>query len=362
MNTCVSIGNAAFSGCLGLRNTDISKASTIGNSAFEYCTGLTNIKIKSGVSLPIGCFVGCSNLSAVYNLNQCTSIGVSAFDGCTSLQTADISSCSNIDEYAFWGCTNLTTVKIKPGIELKHGTFAGCSNLTTVYNLNKCTAINRENYEPGPFSGCTSLQNSDLSSCTYIGMFAFGYSDYFSGACTSIMSIKLASGVEIQESAFYGCSNLSRVDNIKNCKYIGDRAFEGCNSLKNLDASGAEFIGYEAFRDTSLETLKLGQNVTVYEQDSYTLLGNAIDTLREVTIPSGWSVPNNLFSGCSNLEVVYNLAYATAIGDTAFMGCGKLSNSKLLSCSSIGEYAFSECSAVTFSNLSNARYIGDEAF
>lgn len=95
-------------------------------------------------------------------------------------------------------------MKLKPGIELKHGTFNGCTNLTTVYNLNKCTAINVDNYEPGTFSGCTSLQNSDLSSCTYIGKYAFSYDTYDSGggACTSIMSMKLASGVEIRENAF----------------------------------------------------------------------------------------------------------------------------------------------------------------
>lgn len=254
-------------------------------------------------------------------------------------------------------------MKLKPGIELKHGTFAGCTSLTTVYNLNKCTAINVDNQEPGTFSGCTSLQNSDLSSCTYIGKFAFGYSDYFPGTCTSITSIKLAAGVEIQESAFHGCTNLSRVDNIKQCRYIGNRAFYGCESLKNLDVSGAEYIGYEAFHDTSLETLKLGNaQFADYELGSGSLFGNAIDTLREVTIPSGWAVPNSLLSGCVNLEVVYNLAYATAIGDTAFMGCGKLSNSKLLGCSSIGGYAFAGCSAVAFSNLPNVNLIGASAF
>ena len=70
--------------------------------------------------------------------------------------------------------------------------------------------------------------------------------------------MKLASGVEIQDNAFYNCWDLSRVDNIKQCSYIGDRAFCGCGSLKNLDVSGAEYIGGYAFYNTSLETLKLG--------------------------------------------------------------------------------------------------------
>ena len=96
--------------------------------------------------------------------------------------------------------------------------------------------------------------------------------------------------------------------------------------------------------------------------NSDTLFGTAKGTLREVTIPSGWYVPMCLFSDCTNLEVVYNLAYATGIGDTAFTNCGKLSNSLLLNCSSIGEYAFMSCSAVAFSNLPASPTIGTSAF
>lgn len=197
LNTCVSIGESAFGRCYMLRNTDISKADTIGYSAFEFCIGLTNIKIKPGVSLPYGCFAVCENLSVVYNLNKCTSIGVYAFGCCLSLQTVDISSCSNIDSYAFETCRNLTTVKLCPKIELKQGTFHECSSLTTVYNLNKCTALrNPDSYGSyGVFAGCQSLKNSDLSSCSHIGPYTFL-------DCTSLISMKLASGVEIQSYAF----------------------------------------------------------------------------------------------------------------------------------------------------------------
>ena len=76
-------------------------------------------------------------------------------------------------------------------------------------------------------------------------------------------------------------------------------------------------------------------------------------TLRDVTIPVSWSVPANMFSGCTNLEVVRNLAYATSIGENAFAGCHTLSNNALLSCSSIGNYAFFGCSSVTFSEIGN---------
>lgn len=153
------------------------------------------------------------------------------------------------------------------------------------------------------------------------------------------------------------------MDNINQCKYIGNDAFNSCRRLKELDVSGAEYIGRGAFYNTSLETLKLGNaQLSSDDLNSDTLFGTAKGTLREVTIPSGWYVPSCLFSDCTNLEVVYNLAYATGIGDTAFTNCGKLSNSLLLNCSSIGDYAFMSCSAVAFSNLSASPTIGSEAF
>lgn len=86
-------------------------------------------------------------------------------------------------------------------------------------------------------------------------------------------------------------------------------------------------------------------------------------TLRDVTIPVGWSVPANMFSGCTSLEVVHNLAYATSIGENAFAGCHKLSNNALLSCSSIGDYAFRGCDNLKEVTLSTETFgIGIQCF
>ena len=96
------------------------------------------------------------------------------------------------------------------------------------------------------------------------------------------------------------------------------------------------------------------------------MFGSATNTLRDVTIPVDWSVPANMFSGCTNLEIVRNLAYARGIGESAFAGCHKLSNNALLGCSSIGNYAFLGCSSVTFSEIGNlpndSTNIGSSAF
>ena len=138
-------------------------------------------------------------------------------------------------------------MKLKPGIALRYGTFNGCTNLTTVYNLNKCVALNTENYEPGVFEGCRSLRNSDLSSCDYIGWATFL-------GCTSLTSMKLEEGADIKGSAFNGCSNLGIVYNLNKCINIEDYAFFGCSALTNNNVSKCNYIGDSAFQGCSAIT------------------------------------------------------------------------------------------------------------
>lgn len=108
------------------------------------------------------------NLELVYNLNACVSIGENAFGKCYMLRNTDISKASPIGSGAFSYCTGLTNIKIKPGVSLPSGCFAICESLSVVYNLNKCTSIGGST-----FINCNSLQNIDISSCSYIGEYAF---------------------------------------------------------------------------------------------------------------------------------------------------------------------------------------------
>ena len=82
-----SIGNYAFSGCLGLKSITIPDGITsIGSFAFYGCS-LTNIRIPGSV----------------------TSIGNCAIEDCMSLTSVTIpGSVSSIGEYAFRDCRNLT--------------------------------------------------------------------------------------------------------------------------------------------------------------------------------------------------------------------------------------------------------------
>lgn len=66
-NGITSIGDWAFSRCIGLTSIDIpSSVTSIGKSAFSGCTGLTSIEIPSSVtSIGSGAFSGC-NLESMH--------------------------------------------------------------------------------------------------------------------------------------------------------------------------------------------------------------------------------------------------------------------------------------------------------
>ena len=88
------------------------KVTSIGYSAFEGCTNITSIRIPDSV----------------------TEIGSSAFEDCTSLMDVTIGKgVTLIDYYAFAGCTGLTSITVPENVTSIGGrVFYGCSNLKSI--------------------------------------------------------------------------------------------------------------------------------------------------------------------------------------------------------------------------------------
>ena len=113
-----------------------NSVTSIGSSAFFGCSGLTSVTIPNSVtSIRSAAFRYCSGLTSVTIPNSVTSIGSYAFESCSGLSSVTISnSVTRIGSYAFSGCSGLTSVTIGSGVEnLGTEAFANCPDLLNVY-------------------------------------------------------------------------------------------------------------------------------------------------------------------------------------------------------------------------------------
>lgn len=153
---------------------------------------------------------------------------------------------------AFYGCKNLKKLTIPETVEyIGGGAFYGCSNIWSLtYH-----AINAE---------CGSFMESNAS----LEKIVIGDKvrrlprGIFSGR--EFTEVALPVCLErIDDSAFYGCKNLTTINLSDSIRYIGDNAFYGCSSLKNIHwPLRLTTIGSRAFRQTALETISLPEGVT----------------------------------------------------------------------------------------------------
>ena len=111
----------------------LTDPTSIGLSAFQGCTGLTSVTIPSSVtSIEKDVFGDCTGLTSVELSNNLTSINEYAFNGCRSLTLIEIpSGVTSIGLSAFNSCTGLTSVTIPSGVtSIGQFAFYGCTGLT----------------------------------------------------------------------------------------------------------------------------------------------------------------------------------------------------------------------------------------
>ena len=382
-DSVTSIGGWAFSGCTSIKSITIPDSVTeIGRSAFIDCTSLTSITIPDSVT-EIGdyAFHGCSSLTAIdveVGNNNYTSVNGVLFNKdkteliCYPARKTDKSynipdSVTSIGDSAFYGCTSLTSIRIPNGVtSIGESAFDGCINLTSITIPNSVTSIGGDAFE-----GCTSLTSITIpNGVTKICASAFS-------GCTSLTSITIPNSVtEIGSWAFYGCTSLTSITIPDGVTSIGYRAFSGCTSLTSITIpNSVTSIGNWAFEScTSLTTIdvEIGNNNytsvngVLFNKDKTELICYpAGKTDKSYNIPdSVTSIGESAFEDCTSLTSIMIPDSVTEIGSGAFSGCTSLTNITIPdSVTSIGESAFNGCTSLTSITIPDSvTSIGDWAF
>ena len=334
-----SIGSYAFSSCSSLTSVTIpSSVTSIGICAFFSCRSLTSVTIPSSVtSIGVGAFFSCRSLTSVTIPSSVTSIGEEAFVGCSSLTSINVDSAN--EYYCSIGGVlynkSATELICCPGgaksvtipssvTSIGYSAFYGCSALTSVTIPSSVTSIGGY-----AFYDCSALTSVTIpSSVTSIGERAFV-------GCSSLTSVTIPLSVtSIGDRAFVGCSSLTSVTIPSSVTSIGSYAFYYCSSLTsiNVDSANRYYCSIDGVlynKDATELVCCPGGAKSMTIPSSVTRIGNYAfeycSALISVTIPSSvTSIGEFAFYGCSGLTSITIPESVTSIGSYAFSGCSEL--------------------------------------
>ena len=349
-----------------------NSVTSIGSSAFSGCSGLTSITISDSVmSIGNNAFSGCRGLTSITISDSVTSIGNCAFRYCEKLQDiyiTDIAAWCNIsglDNLMAYGSSNkklyinnelATSITIPNGVTaIPSSAFRNCTGLTSVTIGNSVTSIGSN-----AFYNCTWLTSVTIGNgVTSIGDYAFDNTAWYNNQPDGLVYAGKVAYKYKGTMPWYTSIVLK-----EGTLGIGNNAFSGCKGLTNITIpNSVTSIGPGAFSDTAWynnqpDGLVYAGKVAYKYKGTMPWCTSIV--LKEGTLGIG----QYAFYGCEELTSITIPNSVTSIGDYVFYGCTGLTSITIPnSVTSIGYRAFSGCEGLTSIIIPDSvTSIGSQAF
>ena len=173
----------------------------------------------------------------------------------------------------------------------------------------------------------------------------------------ALETLNSTAALNVEIGGFFQCPNLKTVN-----AQIGDLdvdAFNGCESLKELDLRYAHSIGQYALSGTAIGQIVLQYPDVALHGGAF----NGMNNLVYVSLPAGMTeIPDWLMEGRESLQVVAGLENATVIGENAFKESGISTYQSNVSGVQIKTMAFALCPNLRTVNISEPATLGTSAF
>ena len=283
-----TIGSSAFAGCTSLAELDFSQVEgnvTIESSAFTGCTALTKIDfsgVKGTIEIGESAFSGAridgtgTNPGIIWTTENGAEveIGKLAFNNCNfPSHTVTLSSKTTLlGESCFSGCTSIQTLTADGNLgsvtTIGKTAFYGCSNIAS-FDFAKFTALTK--IEESAFQNAGSLSNNGVVIPSTVITIE---KNAFNGSRITSVTIDSAS-MSLGETAFGSCSYLTSVYfSDSNCSLtLGNGVFNSCSNLASLYLPSSFAMG-----NTLSNTIINGDsNVIIYTYITIKNVGNNAD-------------------------------------------------------------------------------------
>lgn len=291
---------------------------------------LTDVVTHDGVSYDVisieeGAFSGDAGLRSV-TVTGIRTIGGGAFEGCTSLTTAELGEgLVSIQSYAFAN-TGLRQVSLPSTLEtLGDAVFGNTDHLHTI-SVESNPNYSSESgalYDMRDRSLVRYPVASPATSYAVPAGALFISNGAFQGA-SNLVSIDIpGSVVQIGDSAISDCRSLLGLDLPSDLAVIGHMAFSNNESLRSVTVPGSLMdVGDMLFYQCpSLTDVVLGEGLTAITADMF----GECPSLTGVALPGSLTmIMDGAFSYCSAMTDIIIPANVFAIGESVFTGCRSL--------------------------------------